>query len=88
GLCYPNGDHDDRVVSAARSAGYAWACTTRDGVHFAGDDRFRLRRRHIQSSHVTGASGRHSDAALAGEVWGLHAWMRGRVRGRADRTRA
>jgi len=44
-LAYPNGDHSDVVVAAARAAGYSAAVTTNAGlesVHPA--DRFRLKR--------------------------------------------
>lgn len=47
-LAYPNGNHDDAVVAAAASQGYAIAFTTMPGVVSAGDDRLRLRRINIQ----------------------------------------
>jgi peptidoglycan/xylan/chitin deacetylase (PgdA/CDA1 family) len=44
-LAYPNGDHTDGVVDAARAAGYAAAVTTRAGLESrAPADRFRLKR--------------------------------------------
>lgn len=44
-LAYPNGDHTDTVVHAARRAGYAAAVTTQPGLESrAPADRLRLRR--------------------------------------------
>jgi peptidoglycan/xylan/chitin deacetylase (PgdA/CDA1 family) len=43
-LAYPNGDHDDNVVAAARDAGFELAFTTNSGVVLPGDDPLRLRR--------------------------------------------
>lgn len=43
-LAYPNGDHDDRVVAAARAAGYRGAVTMLPGLNAPGGDPFRLRR--------------------------------------------
>ena len=47
-LCYPNGSHDDRVVSIARDAGFRLAFTTIEGHNdLARDDPLRLRRINI-----------------------------------------
>jgi peptidoglycan/xylan/chitin deacetylase (PgdA/CDA1 family) len=43
-LCYPDGDHDARVVQAAREAGYEAALTTIPGLINAETDCFRLPR--------------------------------------------
>jgi peptidoglycan/xylan/chitin deacetylase (PgdA/CDA1 family) len=44
-VAYPNGNHDSRVVAAARAAGYRAALTTRAGVEAAAPaDLFRLSR--------------------------------------------
>jgi peptidoglycan/xylan/chitin deacetylase (PgdA/CDA1 family) len=44
-LAYPNGDHTDAVVAAARAAGYSAAVTTSPGVESSRPaDRFRLKR--------------------------------------------
>jgi peptidoglycan/xylan/chitin deacetylase (PgdA/CDA1 family) len=44
-LAYPNGDHSDAVVAAARSAGYSAAVTTAPGLESGRPaDRFRLKR--------------------------------------------
>jgi len=43
-LAYPYGYLDDRVVAAAREAGYRYACTTLRGTRQALDDPLRLRR--------------------------------------------
>jgi len=50
GFCYPNGDHDERVVSAARAAGYKYACMLRRGIACDSTDRMALPRRGILSS--------------------------------------
>lgn len=49
-LCYPNGDHDRRVVRAARDAGYRCAVTIEPGFNAAGCDLLRLRRVHTESN--------------------------------------
>jgi peptidoglycan/xylan/chitin deacetylase (PgdA/CDA1 family) len=43
-LAYPYGRHDDRVVAAARSAGYAAAFSVQPGFNRPGVDPFRIRR--------------------------------------------
>lgn len=61
-LAYPNGDHSDAVVAAARSAGYRAAVTTRPGVESdRPGDLFRLRR-----------IGVHEDVAHSVPVLALH----------------
>jgi len=51
-LAYPNGDHDDRVVAAARAAGYRVAFTTETGHHLPGSDALRVRRFNMHESAV------------------------------------
>lgn len=51
-LAYPNGDHDDRVVAAARKAGYRIAFTTETGHHVPGSDALRIRRFNMHESAV------------------------------------
>lgn len=51
-LAYPNGDHDDRVVAAARAAGYRLAFTTEAGNHIPGSDPLRIRRFNMHESAV------------------------------------
>ncbi len=47
-FCYPNGSHDDRVVSILREEGYRLAFTTLDGHNdLSVDDPLRLRRTNI-----------------------------------------
>jgi peptidoglycan/xylan/chitin deacetylase (PgdA/CDA1 family) len=48
-LAYPYGAHDDRVVAAARVAGYQTACTTRTGWAQAGNDPLQIRRLSIHA---------------------------------------
>lgn len=43
-LAYPFGHHDDRIVAAARTAGYRAAFSTQPGFNRRGDDRYRIRR--------------------------------------------
>lgn len=72
GFCYPNGDHDERTVAAVVRAGHAYACTTRDGVHPAGGDRFRIRRVDVVPQRVMDGS-RHLDVtAFRRELCGLY----------------
>jgi peptidoglycan/xylan/chitin deacetylase (PgdA/CDA1 family) len=61
-LAYPNGDHTDAVVAAARAAGYSAAVTTRPGLEFSRPaDRFRLKR-----------IGVHDDVAQSVPLLALH----------------
>jgi peptidoglycan/xylan/chitin deacetylase (PgdA/CDA1 family) len=46
-LAYPYGVYDERVVAAARAAGYQTACTTRTGWAQAGNDPLQIRRLSI-----------------------------------------
>ncbi len=50
GLCYPNGDCDERVVAAARNAGYRYACSVRRGVATRSSDRMALPRNSLAGS--------------------------------------
>jgi peptidoglycan/xylan/chitin deacetylase (PgdA/CDA1 family) len=51
-LAYPNGDHDGRVVDAARRAGYQVAFTTEVGHHVPGSDPLRIRRFNMNEAAV------------------------------------
>ncbi|MBK8267399.1 MAG: polysaccharide deacetylase family protein [Planctomycetes bacterium] len=70
-FCYPNGDTDDRVVEAVRSAGYTHAVTTESGANLVSQDRFRLRRSFIHEDRLSGLNGKPSDSLLRMEVLGL-----------------
>jgi len=48
-FCYPNGDNDERVSQAVRSAGYKVAVTVEPGLNEAGSDLLRLRRVHTDN---------------------------------------
>lgn len=72
GFCYPNGDHDERVVDAVERAGYAYACTTRQGAHAFGSDRFRIRRVGISAKSVTNGANGLDVTAFRRELCGLY----------------
>lgn len=76
GFCYPNGSHDERVVSATRAAGYAYACTTDSPFGTPVDDVLRMARVDINRSRVTRPSGRFDLVAFRAELSGLHELMR------------
>jgi peptidoglycan/xylan/chitin deacetylase (PgdA/CDA1 family) len=71
-LCYPNGDADERVVRAARKAGYRRAVTTRFGWNPRGFDPYLLRRFDIQSTTSRSRTGQLSRARLAFRLSGLN----------------
>ncbi len=58
GLCYPNGDCNERVKRAAVAAGYRYACSVERGIVRAGADPMALPRRAIFWSDR-----RHNDVA-------------------------
>ncbi len=70
-LAYPNGDHDDRVVSAARKAGYRCAVTTRSGLNPRGADPLRLRRVFVSQDRTSRPSGACSTNVFELELAGV-----------------
>jgi peptidoglycan/xylan/chitin deacetylase (PgdA/CDA1 family) len=50
-FCYPNGDYDQRVLRAAKQAGYSCAVTIESGLNESGCDPMQLRRVHTASDH-------------------------------------
>jgi peptidoglycan/xylan/chitin deacetylase (PgdA/CDA1 family) len=68
GLCYPNGDHDERIVTAARMAGYRYGCTTVPGANRWPLDVMRLRRIHIDPRRVTRGGLRHDALGFRAEL--------------------
>ena len=79
-FCYPNGDHDDRVVRAVEEAGYASAVTVVSGTNSPGQRTLRLKRFFIDEERLTGTGGILSDALLRMELCGLAArlFLRGK----------
>jgi peptidoglycan/xylan/chitin deacetylase (PgdA/CDA1 family) len=72
GFCYPNGDHDERVVARVARAGHAYACTTLDGIHYPGDDPFRIRRVGMVWDRVAIGARRFDPTAFRRELCGLY----------------
>jgi peptidoglycan/xylan/chitin deacetylase (PgdA/CDA1 family) len=68
GFCYPNGDHDDRVVDAVRRAGYGHACTTQHGRNAPAADPYRLRRVDMHPGRMTAANGRFEASSARATV--------------------
>lgn len=64
GFCYPNGDHDDRVVDATAAAGYRHACTNLRGLNRSDTPALRLRRVDMNPSRSAGLSGRYEPASF------------------------
>jgi peptidoglycan/xylan/chitin deacetylase (PgdA/CDA1 family) len=67
-IAYPNGDHDDRVVAAARRAGYTLGCTTSPGHVRTGHDPLRLPRIEPNVHRVTRRGGQLDLLALRSEI--------------------
>lgn len=65
GCCYPNGDCDERVVAAARAAGYRYACSVRRGVAWRSSDRMALPRRAVLATD-RGATVEDFEAEIVG----------------------
>lgn len=72
GFCYPNGDHDERVIRAVAQAGHTYACTTRDGIYHAEGDPFRIPRVDIVRDRITDSSRRFDATAFRRELCGLY----------------
>lgn len=72
GICYPNGDCDDRVARATLAAGYSYATSVQDGVNdpHALDD-FALKRWFICQKRLCDHRGRPSDALFRMEISGM-----------------
>lgn len=76
-FCYPNGDHDARVVEAVRRAGYRQAVLTAWGPNAAGADPLRLTRCDLQGRTVRDGVGRLSEEVLALRLSPAYARVRG-----------
>lgn len=75
GFCYPNGDHDARVVDAVRRAGYRYACTVEAGINGPRDDPLYLRRLDITPDNTSSTGDRCDLVAFRSECCRLHeAW--------------
>jgi len=74
GICYPSGDHDERVIAAAKAAGYKYGCSVRRGLAMGKEDRMTLPRRAILSS----ARREQTVAEFESEVVGWHDMLRNR----------
>jgi peptidoglycan/xylan/chitin deacetylase (PgdA/CDA1 family) len=72
GFCYPNGNHDERVVRSVVRSGHTYACSTRQGIHARGDDRYRIQRIDIVRDRVTRASRRLDVTGFRRELCGLY----------------
>jgi peptidoglycan/xylan/chitin deacetylase (PgdA/CDA1 family) len=79
-FCYPNGDADNRVVSAVQSAGFACAVTVEAGSNMPSTDPYRLKRRFIHEMRLASWQGRTSRTLLRAEICGLadRVFIRGR----------
>jgi len=63
-FCYPNGDHDERVVLAVKRAGYAQAVTTRYGINRRHAPQWTLRRIDLQGRYGRNIRGHFVQGAL------------------------
>lgn len=91
-FCYPNGDVDDRVIRAVKSAGYSCAVSVEQGPCTRESDRFKLPRRFIHEERLRGSNAAASTSILRMELSGLSdAFSRNRQTqgaGRGGRRRA
>jgi len=63
-FCYPNGDHDERVVLAVKQAGYTQAVTTRYGINRRHAPPWTMRRIDLQGRYGRDSRGRFVEGAL------------------------
>ncbi|PTM41476.1 polysaccharide deacetylase [Bosea sp. 124] len=72
GICYPNGDCDDRVARATTAAGYGYATSVREGVNDPHAlERFTLKRWFISQQRLCDRRGLPSDGLFRMEISGL-----------------
>ena len=76
GFCYPNGDLDERVMSATARAGYTHACVTRPGDNAVGDDPLQLRRVDMNPSRSQGTDERFDEPSFRASISRLHEFRR------------
>lgn len=85
-FCYPNGDHDNRVIETVRSSGYTWATSVVTGTNAARDvdaSPLTLKRRFIHEERLTGSPLGTSGVLLRSELCGLSDALFRRRRGQA-----
>jgi peptidoglycan/xylan/chitin deacetylase (PgdA/CDA1 family) len=70
-FAYPNGDHDNRVVDAARAAGYHCAVTMQSGLNPPGADPLRLRRIYVTQERFSRGNGAFRAGLFEMELSGL-----------------
>ena len=78
GLAYPNGDHDERTVEAARATGLAYAVTTRAGDVTPGFNAWRVPRRGLPEGACLAPGGHFSSHMTLAEVRGAFDRLRTR----------
>jgi len=82
-LAYPYGLYDDRVVEAARAAGYLVACTTRSGWARHDEDPLRIRRLSVFDKDTLSAFARKLVFADNNVSWrALFHYTKGRITAR------
>jgi peptidoglycan/xylan/chitin deacetylase (PgdA/CDA1 family) len=70
GVAYPNGDHDERTIEAARACGLAYAVSTRAGDCTSASPMFALPRRALPEGACVGPGGRFSERMTRAELNG------------------
>ncbi|MEZ5664499.1 MAG: polysaccharide deacetylase family protein [Burkholderiaceae bacterium] len=70
-FCYPNGDHDERVIEQVRRAGYDNAVTTRYGLNDGDASPYDLRRVDLQGRYGRNVKGQFSSGSLLIRMAGL-----------------
>jgi len=70
-VAYPNGDHNETVIDAARRAGYRYAVTTESGLNTPTSGPMCLRRIFISQDRTSLANGEFSTSLLDLEVTGV-----------------
>jgi peptidoglycan/xylan/chitin deacetylase (PgdA/CDA1 family) len=76
GICYPNGNYDNRVIQAALAAGYVFGCGVIRGSVGTTADRMALPRRAILWADQTGGNSSYFEAELSGWNDMLRRWSR------------
>lgn len=78
-ISYPNGNHNDFVVSVTKDAGYLAAFTCLPGVNNSNAQLFKLRRKHIREDSSLNWFGKYSNIFFSIDLSGVKEYLKYKV---------